>query len=91
MENAEATDVKTEWPINAMDSKENAARVEEHMRQKFPKMSCKIVSDPAEIEKIINRPPPKDQVLIQIVPPLGKWMDVLSTWTDSRQESQDRR
>jgi len=90
MEKTEVNATKTEWPINAMDSKENALKVEERLKQKFPEMNCKIVSDPKQIENVINQPPPKDKVLIQVVPPLGKWMDVLNTWTESLQGTQNR-
>lgn len=88
MEHSEISESKTEWPINAMDSKENALKVEERMREKFPEMYFKIISDPKEIENAINHPLPKDKVLIQVVPPLGKWMDVLSIWAESLQGTQ---
>lgn len=69
-------------PVVVLDSKVRVLNVEERLRQKFPDVSCKVVIDPNEIEKVIGKPPPADQALVEVIIPEGMGVVIFKAWAE---------
>lgn len=73
-------EAKEEWPIDAFDSSEHASKLEQYIKEQVPGVSCTVFCDPEEIAVIKGRSAPKGEVLIRLVPPPGKAIDVYAAW-----------
>ena len=75
-----------ELVLTTDDSLENARKAKEGIEKKFPDVSFKIVSNPADISVITQKPIESGNVLIQVIIPSEKranTADLMKTWTDS--------